>query len=93
MKIILLHFLCGIVLSAPIKQDLKTVTDCDQVLSAWGKLGKKIYTQDCCEMDGVECDSDSNVISISWIKKDFEGSLPKELFQLEKLKLLYEYFL
>jgi hypothetical protein len=85
---LLLHFLFGIALSAPTKSYLETVTDCDQVLSAWKRLGKKIYISDCCEMDGVECDSNSNVISISWISKDFRGSIPGELFKLKELRWL-----
>jgi hypothetical protein len=104
---LLLHLVCGIVFSAPIRfyngfadlsgesykdyrqyWGIEETADCERVILAWKKLGKGVYTSNCCEMDGVECDSNSNVISISWIKKDFKGSLPEELFQLKQLRVL-----
>jgi hypothetical protein len=64
------------------------LTDCENVLNAWARLGRSGDATDCCEMDGVECDSNSNVISISWISKDFRGSIPGELFKLKELRWL-----
>jgi hypothetical protein len=69
--------------------DAAISSDCQKVIDAWTKLNGKIYSPtSCCEMEGVDCDSDSNVVSISWRAMHLKGALPPELFELQNLRFL-----
>ena len=67
--------------------------DCRTVIKLWNAMKGRPLTLDeienCCKMEGLDCDEQQNVIAIRWIGMDLDGSIPQEIGTLMNLEILY----
>jgi hypothetical protein len=63
-------------------------TECDWLRIVYEKMGGDARTipQDCCQMDGVFCNSDGHIVNILWPSYGLTGFIPQEIGMLTNLE-------
>ena len=71
-------------------QCILATNDCHWLRIIYGKMGGDVseIPDDCCEMEGVRCNREGQVVIINWSNKDLEGFIPSEIGNLVNLKSL-----